>query len=128
MTAGGEPSDMSRLVEAEIDAADDIGRKADEPDILLVIGRAGLAGDRLADFTHHRGRATLHDAFHHRGDLIGGHRIDHLFAVVDQRWLRLSVPLIAVTAHAFTLVVPVDGVAITVLNAIDQRRLHPSSA
>ena len=34
-----------RLVEAEIEAGDQIGREADEPGVLLVVGGAGLAGD-----------------------------------------------------------------------------------
>ena len=33
--------------------------------------------------------AALHDALHHRGDLVGGHRVDHLLAAVDQRRLGL---------------------------------------
>jgi len=40
---------MARLVVAEIDADHEIGGEADEPGVLLVVGGAGLAGDRLAD-------------------------------------------------------------------------------
>ena len=72
--------------------------------------------------------AALHDAFHHRGDLIGGHRIDHLLAAVEQGRLGLIVPFGGVAADAFALVVLVDGVAVAVLDAVDQRRLHPAAA
>ena len=113
---------MARLVVAEIDADREIGREADEPDILFVVGGAGLAGDRLADLAHHGRGAALHDAFHHRGDLVGGHRIDHLLAPVDQRRLGLVLPLVGRAAAAFALVVLVDGAAVAVLDAVDQRR------
>ena len=77
-------AERARLVVADINADHDVGRKADEPDVLFVVGGAGLAGDRLADRAHDGGGAALHDAFHDRGDLVGGHRIDHLLAPVDQ--------------------------------------------
>ena len=50
-------------------------------------------------------RAALDHALHHRGDLVGGHRIEHLLAPVDQRRLVLVRPLVGVAAAAFALVV-----------------------
>src|ERR1700722_10191200 len=120
MAAGGKARDMPRLVEAHIDAAHDVRREADEPDILLVVGGTGLAGNRLADVPDHGRGAALHDAFHHRGDLIGGHRIVHLLAAIDQGRLVPVVPFGGAHAPAFALVVLVDGVAVAVLNAVDQ--------
>ena len=38
-----------RLVVAHIEADDEVRRVADEPGVLLVVGRAGLAGDRPAE-------------------------------------------------------------------------------
>ena len=109
---------------------DEIGREADEPGVLLVVGRAGLAGDRLADLLHDRRRAALHHALHHGGDLVGGHRVEHLLAVVDERRLRLAGPGRGVAAFALALVVLVDGAAEAVLDAVDQRGvdLAPPSA
>jgi hypothetical protein len=131
LSAGGAGADGPRLVVAKIDADGEIGREADEPHVLGIIGGAGFAGDRLAHFLLEAdagGGAALHDAFHHRGDLIGGHRVEHLLAPVDQGRFRLVAPLVGVAAAAFALVVAIDGVAVAVLDAVDQRRLHPLAA
>src|SRR5208282_4308191 len=120
VTTGRQPRDVARLVVTHVDATDDVGREADEPDILLFVGGAGLAGDRLADIADYGRGAALHDTLHHRGDLIGGHRIDHLLAAVDQRRLGLVVPGVGVATAALALVVLVDGVAVAVLDAVDQ--------
>ena len=82
----------------------------------------------LPTVAHDRRGAALHDAFHHRGDLVGGHRIEHLLAAVDQGRLGLILPLVGVAAVAFALVVLVDGVAVAVLDAVDQRRLDAPAA
>ena len=71
---------------------------------------------------HHGRGAALHHAFHHRGDLVGGHRIDHLLAPVDQARLGLVLPLVGVAAAAFALVVLVDGAAVAILDAVDEGR------
>ena len=47
--AGFLAAEAARLVEADIDADGEIGREADEPGVLAVVGGAGLAGQRLAD-------------------------------------------------------------------------------
>ena len=91
--------------------------------VVPVLPAIGLPTSR----THRRGAALDH-AFHHRGDLIGGHRIEHLLAPVDQRRLGLVAPLVGVAAAAFALVVLVDGVAVAVLDAVDQRRLDALAA
>ena len=49
LAAGAAAAEVARLVVADIDADHHLGREADEPGILLVVGGAGLAGDRLAD-------------------------------------------------------------------------------
>ncbi len=119
---------MARLVVAHVDADREVGREGHEPSVLLVIRGAGLAGDRLADLAHGRAGAALDHAFHHRGDLVGGHRVEHLLAPVDQRRLRLVAPLVGVAAAAFALVVTEDGVTVAVLDAVDQRRLDLPAA
>ena len=73
--------------------------------------------------------AALDHAFHDRGDLVGRHRIHHLLAPVDQRRLGLALPALGGrAAAAFALVVLVDGVAVAILDAIDQRRLDAAAA
>ncbi len=131
MTAGGgvAAAERTRLVKAEIDADDDVRRKADEPGIPRFIGGAGFAGNRLADFLHRDRRSALHHAFHHRGDLIGGHGIEHLLAAIDQLRLRLILPAAGrVAATAFTRIVLEYRVPVTVLDTIDQGRLHATAA
>src|ERR1700743_1083645 len=68
-------SERTRLVVAHVDADHEVRREADEPGVLGLVGGAGLAGERLADFLQ-RGRGTgIDDTFQHRGDLVGGHGI-----------------------------------------------------
>src|SRR5882724_12184193 len=129
MSAGSTLAEVARLVVAHIDTDDDVRRKADEPCILFVVGGAGLAGDWLADFLHHRRRAALYDGFHHRGDLIGGHRIQHLLPAIDKLGLGLVLPAAGgIAAPAFPRIVLEDRVAIAILNTVDQRCLHPPAA
>src|SRR5271169_161481 len=121
MAAGRTATEMARLVVAHIDADHDVRRVADEPGVLFVISGARLSGDRLAELlleTGARSGAAQDYTFHHGGDLIGGHRIEHLLAPVDQRGLRLVRPFLGVATDAFALVVAIDGVAVTVLNAV----------
>src|SRR5262249_62147809 len=106
----------------------EIGREADEPRIFLVIGGAGLAGDRLTYLLDNSCRAALHDAFHHRGDLVGRHWIEHALALVDQCRLVLVLPLFGLAAAALARVVLVDSPAVAVLDAVDQSRLDLSAA
>src|SRR5262249_52834983 len=120
MAAGRTAAEMPRLVVTDVDADRDVGRIADEPGVLFVVGGAGLAGDRLADRLHHGPGATLHHAPQDRRDLVGGHRIDHLLALVDQARLRLVLPLVGGAAAAFTLVMLVDRAAVTILDAVDE--------
>jgi hypothetical protein len=67
--------------------------------------------------------AALDDAFHHGGDLVGGHRIEHLLGGVDQLRLGLVDPGGRRAALAAALVVLEDRLAVAVLDAVDQRRL-----
>ena len=121
----GEPVKASatqgaRIVEANINACREIRREADEPDITAVIGSTGLTGERLA---HHRDRSTgavLHHALQHGDNLIGRARVHDLFTLVFQERLGLIVPISAVAAVAFAVVMAPDGFAVTVLNLIDQ--------
>src|SRR5258708_34052477 len=86
------PAQSARLVIAKIESDDEIGRKADEPDVFCVTGGAGLAGDRLADLAQDRRRSALHHTLEHRGDLVGGQRIEHLLPAVDELRLGLILP------------------------------------
>ncbi len=70
-----------------------------------------------------------HHAFHHRGDLVGGHRVDapaRAVSTIDGSVLVR--PALGVAAAAFALVVLEDGVAVAVLDAVDQRRLDALAA
>ena len=78
------------IVETHISADDEVGRKADEPAILLVIGGAGLARDGPFQNLELLGSAALDYAFHDRNHLIGAHRINDLRAVVDELRLLLA--------------------------------------
>src|SRR6185369_13577738 len=51
----------ARLVEADEDAGDEVGREAHEPVVLVVAGGAGLAGKRLADGADGAAGAALDD-------------------------------------------------------------------
>src|SRR5262249_31548627 len=84
MTTSGAPTKMTRLVVANINSHYDVPRAPDEPGVLFVVPGPRFSRDRLSDFAHHRGRPALDDTFHHGCDLIGGHRIQHLLAPVDQ--------------------------------------------
>src|SRR5215831_3623382 len=52
MTARRAAAKVTRLVVAEIDSNNDVRRKADEPRVLLIVGRAGLSCDGLSNLTH----------------------------------------------------------------------------
>src|SRR5271154_4939527 len=104
-------TERARLVIAHVDADRDVGREADEPGILGLVGRAGLARDRFADFLYCGRRARLNNALQHRSDLVGRHRIQHLLATVHELGLGLILPAAGrVAATAFALVVLEDGV------------------
>src|SRR3546814_12726268 len=78
-------------IEADIDAGDEVRRIADKPGILLVVRGPGLTGHRAVfDVDLAGGSAAADDAFHHRGDLVGGNRIEDLLAIVDQHRLFLA--------------------------------------
>src|SRR4030088_1577317 len=129
MSAGSTLAEVARFVIAHIDTDDDVRRKADEPRILFVVGGAGLAGDRLADFLYHRRRAALYDAFHHRGDLIGRHRIQHLLPAIDKLGLGLVFPAAGgIAAPAFPRIVLEDRAAIAILKAVNKLPLPPRAA
>src|SRR3546814_8518385 len=49
-------------------------------------------------------------------------RIDHLLALVGQLRRRLVLPRLDLTDFAGAQVVPVDGAAVAILHAVDQRR------
>jgi hypothetical protein len=52
LAAGRAAAHRLRIVETDEDADRQIRREAHEPGILLVVGGAGLAGDRTADRAH----------------------------------------------------------------------------
>src|SRR5439155_18046506 len=118
----------ARRVVAHIEANDEVRREAYEPGVLLVIGRAGLAGDVAAELGNGGAGTALHDAFHHRGDLVGGHGVEHLLGIVDQFRLRLVLPFGGVAALAAAFVLLEDGLAIAILDAVDQRRFDRLAA
>ena len=82
----------------------------------------------LADFLDRLAGAALDHPFHDRSDLVGGQRIEHLLTFIDQFRLVLVGPFRRVAGRADPLVMAVDGVAIAVLHAVDQRRLDAPPA
>src|SRR5262249_62108680 len=118
MTPRPAPAKVPRLVVAKIDSDDDVRRIADEPRVLPVVGRAGLACHGLSNLTHDGRCPSLDNAFHHRRDLIGSHGIENLLPPIDQRRFGLIFPFLAGTADALTFVVLVDGMAVTILDAL----------
>src|SRR5690606_7224049 len=82
--AGFGAAERLRLVEADKDADNEIGREADEPGVAPVIGGAGFAGERHTHLARGGAGAALDDAFEHRDHLIGGLRAFDLFAIVRE--------------------------------------------
>src|SRR5262249_10527468 len=128
MTARRSATKVTRLVVAEVNANDYIRRKADEPRVLLVVGRTGLASYGLSNLSHDGRCPSLNNAFHHRRDLIGGHGIENLLPTIANGRLGLFFPFLPRTATASTFVMLVDGVTVAVLNTIDQCGLHAPTA
>ena len=117
-----------RRVEADEHADDEIGRVADEPGVLLLVGRAGLAGDRPPERLQRGRGAALDDALEDRGHLVGGVRIEDLRAAVDELGLLLPGPGVGLAGLARGLVVAPDGLAPAVLDAVDEGRAHLAPA
>src|SRR3546814_3849232 len=65
--------------------------------------------------------AALHHALQHADHLECRGRIDHLLALVGQLRRRLVLPRLDLTDFAGAQVVPVDGAAVAILHAVDQR-------
>src|SRR6185312_5597384 len=120
--AGLVRAEAAWIVVTDEDAEGEIGRKSDEPGVVRIIRRAGLAGERLADRRHDAAGAALDDALQDRDDLVGAARIGDLLAVVRQLRLRLILPYAVLAALARALVGAIDGDAVAVLDAVDQRR------
>src|SRR5690606_32034636 len=106
----------------------EIGRETNEPGVLLIVGRTGLASHRAVEALQNLRRAALNDAFHHRGDLISGHGIEYLITIVDQRRLVLIGPILCIAAFALARIVLEHGLAVAILNAVDHRRRYALAA
>src|SRR6185437_7229886 len=113
-------AECARIVEADIDADREVGRRAEEPGVLGIVGGAGLAGDRPAERRELGRGAPRGHAQHHVDDLVNRGGIVERLARVDDAW-RLW--LLAVGGRAAALadarLVTVDRLAITILHAID---------
>src|SRR5690606_11957700 len=122
-TTRGALAHRLRLVEAHEDANNQIVRVAYEPGVFFFVRGASLARNGMAQFCNRGGRTALDDTFHHRRDLVGRHRVKPLVAVVDQFRFRLVLPGLSNASIALAIVMLVDGLAIAILDAVDQRRL-----
>ena len=118
----GVAAKAARLIEADIDAGDDVGRAADEPDVGRAGRGAGLAEQGPAEIAQYGGGAALDDSFEHVDDLIGGHRIDDLAGPQGRARHRPAVPVGPVAAVAGPGVGAPDDPAAAVLDIIDQGR------
>ena len=87
-------AERARLVVADIDADDEVGRIADEPGVACSRWSCRSCRRPACRRLDRRAGAALDDALQHRRHLVGGHRIEHLVAVVDDRRLVLvrSIP------------------------------------
>src|SRR4051794_41005670 len=112
------------IVETDERANHEVGGEPDEPGVFLVTGRARLAGDRPVQHLELLGGAALDYPFHDGNGLVGGQGVDDLGPIVDKLGLSLTGPLPRGALFASAWVVPPDGTTITILDAIDQRRLH----
>src|SRR5258708_1429418 len=128
VAAGSVAAEMARLVVAHVNTDYEVGREADEPGILFVVGGAGLAGNRLLDLVQHSRGAALDHTFHDRGDLISGHWIKPLLAPIDQAGLGLFLPFLATAPAAFARIVFVDGGPRATRDGVDQGRGPPPAA
>src|SRR3546814_6650488 len=81
----------ARLVVADIDAGDDVGCAADEPDVVRARGRPRLAEEVPIEIAQSLGGAAGHDPLQHMDDLIAGHRVPPLLGPKRRARLRLSV-------------------------------------
>src|SRR4029079_5049702 len=124
LAAGVAFAHRRRRVVAHENAHDHVGRIADEPGVLFLVRRAGLAGERTVERLERRGGAALDDAFEHGGHLIGRVRVHDLHTVVGNFWLFLAVTRLGFAAFAPALVMPPHGAAPAVLDAVDQRGAH----
>jgi hypothetical protein len=88
--AGRTAAHRLRRVEADEDAGHQVGGVADEPGVLFLVGGAGLAGGWAIEVDLAGAVPRCDHAFHHRGDLVGGHRVEHLLAGVDNLRLLLG--------------------------------------
>ena len=100
------------------------GRVADVPDVLGLVGGAGLAGEVEAELADGGGAGAAGDrALQHGGDLVGGDRVHHPLGVGVHERLGGGGDVVGGAALAGALVVAVDGLAVAVLHPVDQRRL-----
>ena len=110
-----------RIIITNINAHSQVRREAYKPSIPLIIGCSSFASHWFAKDLHFLSCAALNNAFHHRSDLIGGIRAHHLLAIVNQlRLRRCCIVFLLFTARAFAVVMTIDCVSITILNAVDQ--------
>ena len=75
-----------------------------------------------------RRRTALDHALHHRGDLIGGHRVDGLIAVGDDPGRGAGPQGGDFAIDTGALIVAIDRLAPAVLHPVHQRRLQPLAA
>ena len=73
------------LVVAHVDAGNDVGRAADEPNVGRPRRRSGLAEQRPVEVAEHDRGAALDHAFHDVNHLERGHRIDQLLGPLGGR-------------------------------------------
>src|SRR5690606_8889479 len=93
----------------------------------VFIGRAGLAADPGAEATRPGAGAALNHALQHRGDLIGGDRVDHLGSTILQARRLLAAEATAAVA-ALASIGAMDGLAVPILSQFDQIGIDPPAA
>ena len=115
---------VARLVKAQINTRNKVRRTADKPDIGRTIGRPRLAEQRPIKIAQDGCRTALDHAFEHMYNLIGRHRIHHLFPTRLETRHWLSIPILHIAAFARLPILGPDDFAGARLRKIDNRRFQ----
>src|SRR5215218_5517617 len=116
----------ARVIVPEVDAGDDVGRPAHEPDVCRAGGRAGLAEQGPIEVAQDGGGSALHHAFQDVDHLERRHWIDQLPRAAWRPRHSLSVPVacIAIFHQRAAIVGAQDELAVAVLDVVDRGALH----
>src|SRR5215467_3270251 len=117
-------TERRRVIKTHINANNQIRREADEPRVLLIVGSTGLSSNWPLQHLQLLSRATLNDTFHNVNHLVRRHRVNDLFAIIDNYGFILSFPFLRRTLIASAWVMTPNGATIAIFYIVDQRSLY----